>query len=126
MTERLKIVHSPNEDYARGYRHGADSNMPNTTNVWNREAYFEGYVKGLQDRDGRMAGGKDNVVNPEWMTPKQVEAVNQLYKQNPDGSPDRYEFFTRVQKYGIGSDRFATIEWCGRLIRIGQNGFTHT
>jgi hypothetical protein len=60
------------------------------------------------------------------MTPAQVEAVNKLYRRNPDGSRDRKEFFTRVQEYGIGLDRFATIRWCGKLVRIEQDGYMHT
>jgi len=35
---------------------------------------------GSQDRDTRLALGEGHVIIPEWMTPKQVEAVNALYR----------------------------------------------
>jgi len=91
-----------------------------------REAYFSGYIKGSETRDERMAGGKGHVIIPEWMTEAQVESVNTLYKRSPDGSPDRYEFFTRIVESGIGSDRYAGITWCGMFVGIEADGYTHT
>jgi len=123
---KMQIVRSPSEDYTLGYRHGSDSESPKTHNVWNREAYFGGYIAGMQARNERMAGGKGHVVIPEWMTPAQVEAVNKLYYRNPDGSKDRYEFFTRVENCGIGSNRYAGITWCGLFVGIDPDGHTHT
>jgi hypothetical protein len=114
------------EDYATGYRHGSDSEMPDTRGVSNREAYFEGYSAGSQDRDERLVRGEPHIVIPEWMTPKQVEAINVLYKRSPDGSRNRHEFFTRVQESGIGSDRYAGINWCGMFVGIEPDGYTHT
>jgi hypothetical protein len=60
------------------------------------------------------------------MTQAQVEAVNKLYRRSPDGSRDRHEFFTCTQNCGIGSDRYAGINWCGVFIGIGPDGYTHT
>jgi hypothetical protein len=57
-TNMMKVAKDKSEDYALGYRHGSDSDMPNTTNVWNREAYFDGYVAGSHARDVWMAGEK--------------------------------------------------------------------
>ena len=122
MAERMQIVRSPNEDYASGYRHASDCEPPNTSSVWNREAYFDGYVAGMQARNERMAGLNGHLIIPEWMTQAQVEAVNKVYQRSPDGSRDRHEFFTRVQECGIGSDRFAAIKWCGRFVCIEQDG----
>ena len=115
------------EDYALGYRHGSDSDTPDTRGVWNREAYFNGYAKGSEDRDKRLADGKGlHITVPEWMTQAQVEAVNKLYRRSPDGSRDRYEFFNRLQESGIGSDRYAGINWCGMFVGIEPDGYTHT
>jgi hypothetical protein len=114
------------QDYATGYRHGSDSEQPNTFGVSNREAYFNGYVAGSQDRDTRLALGEGHVTIPEWMTPAQVEAVNKLYRRSHDGAKDRREFFTRVQDCGIGSDRYAAINWCNMFVGIEPDGYTHT
>jgi hypothetical protein len=115
-----------NSDYSTGYRHGSDSEQPNTRGVFNREAYFDGYVAGSEDRDKRLAEGEGHVVIPGWMTPAQVEAINKLYRRSHDGSKDRREFFTRIQECGIGSDRFAGIKWCGMFVGIEPDGYTHT
>jgi hypothetical protein len=114
------------QDYATGYRHGSDSDMPDSRGIWNREAYFEGYTKGSEDRDARMARGEGHVARPEWLNDAQYEAVNKLYRRSPDGSKDRREFFTRIQDCGIGSDRYAGINWCGMFVGIEPNGYTHT
>lgn len=114
------------EDYALGYRHGSDSEVPRTLGVWNREAYFDGYIKGTDERDRRMAGGVGHITIPDWMTPKQVEAIHKLYQRSPDGSRDRWEFFTRVSQHGIGSDKYAGITWCGMFVGIEPDGYTHT
>jgi hypothetical protein len=107
-----------NQDYATGYRHGSDSDQPNTLGVTNREEYFSGYVKGSQHQP--------HIVIPKWMTPKQVEAINLLYKRSPDGSLNRHAFFARVQQYGIGSDLYAGINWCNTFVGIEPDGYTHT
>lgn len=114
------------QDYALGYRHGSDSDMPDTRGVWNREAYFNGYAKGSEDRDRRLGRGEPHIVIPEWMTPQQVEAIGRLYKRSPDGSRNRCEFFHRVQESGIGSDRYAGITWCGMFLGIERDGYTHS
>jgi hypothetical protein len=114
------------KDRATGYRHGSDSEQPNTQGVWDREAYFDGYVAGSQDRDARLERGEPHIVIPEWMTPKQVEAVNKLYRRSPDGARNRHEFFTRVQECGIGSDRYAGLNWGSMFVGIEPDGYTHT
>lgn len=113
-------------DYTLGYRHGSDSEMPDTRGVSNREAYFDGYAAGSQKRDERFADGTIPSPVPEWLTPAQVEAVKNLYRRSPDGSPDRWEFFSRVQEGGFGSDRFAVVHWCSMYVGIEPDGYTHT
>jgi len=119
-------VTEQNMDYALGFRHGSDSAPPDTRGVFNREAYFEGYTAGAEDRDKRLAAGEGHVVIPEWMTPAQVEAINALYRRSPDGAKDRREFFTRVSECGIGSDRYAAINWGKMFVGIEPDGYTHT
>jgi hypothetical protein len=60
------------------------------------------------------------------MTPKQVEAVGNLYRRSPDGARNWHEFFSRVQDGGIGSNRYAVIHWCGMYVGIEPDGYTHT
>jgi hypothetical protein len=104
--------------YAQGYRHGSDGDGPDTTGVSSREAYFDGYARGMKNQP--------HIVIPEWMTPKQVEAINTLYKRNPDGARNRHAFFSRVHENGIGSDKYAGINWCGMFVGIEPDGYTHT
>jgi hypothetical protein len=113
-------------DYAQGFRHGSDSEMPNTRSVSDREAYFEGYAAGTQDRDERLAKGEGHVARPDWMTQAQYDAVNKLYQRSADGAKDRREFFTRIQEYGIGSDRYAGLNWGSMFVGIEPDGYTHT
>ena len=63
---------------------------------------------------------------PEWMTPQQVEAIGKLHNRSADGSPNRHEFFSRVQECGIGSNRYAGITWCGMFVAVEADGFIHT
>ena len=119
------------EAYALGYRNGSDSDMPDTSPLGliqgdSREAYFDGYIAGVQKRDERLARGEGHVSRPEWMTDAQYDAVNKLYSRSADGSADRCEFFKRIQDCGIGSDRYAGINWCGMFVGIEQDGYTHT
>lgn len=78
----------------------------------------------LEDADTDYT--EPHIVPPAWLTPAQVEAVNKLYGRSPDGSSNRNEFFTRVQESGIGSDRYAGINWCGMFIGIEVDGYTHS
>jgi hypothetical protein len=64
-----------------------------------------------------------HIVIPEWMTPKQVEAIGDLYKRSPDGSTSRGEFFRRV-KPQLGG--FCGLTWCGMFIGIEKDGYTHS
>lgn len=115
------------QNYALGYRHGSDSEPPNTSGiVFGREAYYVGYIKGSEDRDERLARGEGHVPIPEWMTPAQVEAINKLYRRSPDGAVNRQQFFTRIQEHGVGSDRYAGLRWGGMFVGIEPDGYTHT
>lgn len=67
-----------------------------------------------------------HIVIPEWMTSKQVESINKLFARNPDGSNSRHAFFQRVERYGIGSDRYVGLKWCGMFIGIEEDGYTHS
>jgi hypothetical protein len=115
-----------NEDHVLGYRHGSDSEMPDTRGVSDREAYFNGYARGSEDRDARLHRGEPHIVIPEWMTAKQVEAIGTLYKRSPDGARNRHEFFLRAQDCGRGSDRYVGIRWAGMFIGIEKDGHAHT
>jgi hypothetical protein len=115
------------ESYVLGFRHGSDSEQPNTRTVFSdREAYFEGYVAGADDRDKRMAGGEGHVPRPDWMTQAQFDAIDKLYQRSADGSRDRRDFFSRVSQCGIGSDRYAGINWGRMFVGIEPDGYTHT
>jgi hypothetical protein len=124
--EAWQWLREQGDDYKLGYRHGSDSEPPNSGGVSDREAYFDGYARGSEVRDERLASGKGYIVRPEWMTDAQVEAIWNLYKRSPDGSRDRWEFSTRVQESGVGSDRYAGISWCGMFVGIEADGYTHT
>jgi hypothetical protein len=113
------------EAYAEGYRHGSDSESPSAPPL-HREAYFDGYIKGTEDRDERLGRGEPHIIIPEWMTPAQVESIGKLYRRSPDGSRSRHEFFQRVAPSGVGSDRYAGINWCGMFVGIEWDGYTHT
>jgi hypothetical protein len=73
-----------------------------------------------------IAGEPDPIDIPEWMTPAQVEAIHKLYGRSADGSRSRQEFFTRVYEAGIGSDRYAGINWCKMFMGIEPDGYTHS
>ena len=115
-----------NEDYQLGYRHGSDSEQPSGLFHHDYKAYIEGYAQGSIDRDERCASGKGHIARQEWMTDAQVEAIRKLYKRSPDGARDCYEFFTRVTHSGVGSDRYAGINWNGMFVGIETDGYTHT
>jgi hypothetical protein len=36
--------------FSLGYRHGSDSEQPDSRGVFNREAYYDGYIRGTEDR----------------------------------------------------------------------------
>jgi hypothetical protein len=38
------------KDSATGYRHGFNSEQPDSRGIWDRAAYFEGYIKGSDQR----------------------------------------------------------------------------
>jgi hypothetical protein len=114
------------KDYQLGYRHGCDSDMPNTRGVFDREAYFTGYAAGSQERDEWLVRGEAHVPIPEWMTPAQVEAINKLYWRSADGARNRRDFFTRVAQCGFGSDQYAGLHWGDMFVGIEPDGYTHT
>lgn len=68
----------------------------------------------------------EDLVNIDWLTRQQVDAVNKLYMRNPDGASTRLEFFQRVQRAGFGSDSYAAITWCGMYIGIETDGYAHS
>ena len=70
-----------------------------------------------------MSAGEPHVVVPEWMTPEQVSSISELYKRNPDGSPNQAHFFHRVQLYG---GEYCGLTWCGMFVGIEKDGYKHT
>ena len=70
-----------------------------------------------------MEASEPHIVIPDWMTPEQVESINNLFARNPDGSATRHEFFSRV-KYYLGG--YCGLTWCGMFIGIEKDGYTHS
>ena len=55
----------------------------------------------------------------------QRQAVFQLYKGNPDGSPSYWHFRHRVFPL-FGEPRVAMIVFCGMVVGIEPDGYTHS
>lgn len=127
MTDQTLVSNERRDaDRALGYRHGSDSDLPDTRDVADRGSYYRGYAAGSEARDRRMANGEGHVPRPDWMTDAQFEAVGKLYKRNPDGAKDRHEFYGRVRLFTIASDSYAQIDWCGMYMGIETDGYTHS
>ena len=55
----------------------------------------------------------------------QRNAIYQLYKGNPDGSPSYWHFRHRVFSL-FGEPLVAMIRYCGMVVGIEPDGYTHS
>jgi hypothetical protein len=55
----------------------------------------------------------------------QQKAIFQLYRGNPDGSPSYWHFRHRVFPL-IGEPTVAMIRFCGMVVGIEPDGYTHS
>ena len=55
----------------------------------------------------------------------QQQALHQLYKGNPDGSPSYWHFRHRVFPL-FGELKVAMILFCGMMVGIEEDGYTHS
>ena len=58
------------------------------------------------------------------LTKAQQEALKRLWTRNPQGKT--YLQFRRTVQAGFGFDQVVFVMWCGMLIGIEADGYTHS
>jgi len=59
------------------------------------------------------------------LTIEQVKGIYAKFQQNPDGAKDFAEFLDRVRPF-IGDDSVIIDRWCGMVVGVETDGYTHT
>jgi hypothetical protein len=65
-------------------------------------------------------------MTPDQLTPAQNEAVQAKFDQNPDGCETIAELYDRIQPELMSNGAVLINQWCGMVVGIETDGYTHT